>query len=1094
MLFRLQFAAALLMLVCLSGSPIAAQQDLSKKQLEHADYDLWNTMGQSSISRDGKWALFSVQNGASDGEATLTIRGLDKDKQYTIERGSGARFTWDSKFALYRITPSKKKLKQLRKDKAKPADMPKAVFQILELQSGELTTISNVRSFSSPSENGDWVACLLEKPMAKEQLATKKPMVNETYEITESGLKRPAKKLKLKKRPGKEPETKEPKKEGKKKSGDKKQKEKPEKKKAGKKGKDKKEKRAGTPLTLVNLATGVQRTFPDVSSFAFSKQGETLVFATSVSSDENGKGDSSKDKSKKKKSDSDQSATGNSGDGVHVIALKTLSKTKIAEGTGNYRGFAFNEDGTQLAFITDKDDYESKTSSWSLYHWKTKTKLAKKIAAEGEEGIAEAWWVAPGSSQLFSEDGSRLYFETAPIPEQVLKQRKSDKQEEDEDVVKLDVWHWQDPQLQPQQLLQANRERNRDYRAAYVLKSKKIVQLATLEIPNVAIDVRSKSKQALANTDLPYRKMMSWDLPGFNDAWLINLDTGKRERILERVKWFAGMSPEGKYITWFDGEKQNWFAKPTADAEAEPINISKDVKFPLYNELHDTPNIARPYGAAGWLENDKAILIYDRYDIWQLDPTGKTEPVCVTENYGRDNEIQFRYQRLDREERAIDPAKAMTLRAMDMQSKASGFWQMSLEGKEEKSDSSLTKMMMLDENVGGLSKAQESDKVLFSRSTFRMSPDLWYSDMSFKKIHRLSDLNPQQEEYRWGTAELVQWNSKDGEELDGLLYKPDGFDPSKKYPLMVYFYERNSDNLHRYYAPAAGRSIINFSFYVSRGYVVFIPDIPYTTGEPGESAEKAILPGVESLVEQGFIDEAKIGMQGHSWGGYQTAYLVTQTDMFACAESGAPVSNMTSAYGGIRWGTGMSRMFQYERTQSRIGEDLWSAREKYIRNSPVFYADKINTPLLILHNDEDGAVPWYQGIELFVALRRLEKPAWMLNYNGNPHWVMGDKNRRDFAIRMQQFFDHYLMDAPEPEWMAIGVPAVKKGKEFGLDLLEPESEVSGEESEEENSEEENSEEENSEEESSEMEKSEKAKPKKSKSSKARSKKAKSKKK
>jgi dipeptidyl aminopeptidase/acylaminoacyl peptidase len=259
---------------------------------------------------------------------------------------------------------------------------------------------------------------------------------------------------------------------------------------------------------------------------------------------------------------------------------------------------------------------------------------------------------------------------------------------------------------------------------------------------------------------------------------------------------------------------------------------------------------------------------------------------------------------------------------------------------------------------------------------------------------------------------------------------------------MVYFYERNSDNLHSYYTPAAGRSIINHSFYVSRGYVLFIPDIPYKTGEPGPSAANSIIPGVKHLVDQGFINEKKIGMQGHSWGGYQTAYLVTQTDMFACAESGAPVSNMTSAYGGIRWSSGMSRMFQYERTQSRIGEDLWTARDKYIANSPVFFADKINTPLLILHNDEDGAVPWYQGIELFVALRRLEKRAWLLNYNGQPHWVMKDENRRDFATRMQQFFDHYLMDAPEPEWMAYGVPGVDKGKKFGLDLLEPEKEKS----------------------------------------------------
>ncbi len=177
-------------------------------------------------------------------------------------------------------------------------------------------------------------------------------------------------------------------------------------------------------------------------------------------------------------------------------------------------------------------------------------------------------------------------------------------------------------------------------------------------------------------------------------------------------------------------------------------------------------------------------------------------------------------------------------------------------------------------------------------------------------------------------------------------------------------------------------------------------------------------------------------MQGHSWGGYQTAYLATQTDMFACGESGAPVSNMTSAYGGIRWGTGMSRMFQYEKSQSRIGDTLWNARDKYINNSPLFFADKVNTPLLILHNDQDTAVPWYQGIELFVALRRLEKPAWMLNYNGEPHGVMGDANRKDFAKRMQQFFDHYLKGEAMPVWMADGLPAVDKGKKFGFESKE----------------------------------------------------------
>ena len=251
---------------------------------------------------------------------------------------------------------------------------------------------------------------------------------------------------------------------------------------------------------------------------------------------------------------------------------------------------------------------------------------------------------------------------------------------------------------------------------------------------------------------------------------------------------------------------------------------------------------------------------------------------------------------------------------------------------------------------------------------------------------------------------------------------------------MVYFYERLSDGLHQYAVPAAGSSSINRSFYVSRGYLLFVPDIPYRIGYPGESAVDAVVPGVLDLVDQGFVDRDKIGVQGHSWGGYQISYMVTRTDLFAAAEAGAPVSNMVSAYGGIRWQSGMSRAFQYERTQSRIGGSLWETPLRYIENSPIFTADKIRTPLLMMHNDEDGAVPWYQGIELFVALRRLGQPVWMLNYNGEAHGLRQEHNQRDWAIRMQQFFDHYLMDQPAPVWMEEGVPAILKGQTLGLEL------------------------------------------------------------
>ncbi len=252
-----------------------------------------------------------------------------------------------------------------------------------------------------------------------------------------------------------------------------------------------------------------------------------------------------------------------------------------------------------------------------------------------------------------------------------------------------------------------------------------------------------------------------------------------------------------------------------------------------------------------------------------------------------------------------------------------------------------------------------------------------------------------------------------------------------------------SDRLHAHQTPATSRSSINFWFYVSRGYLVFVPDIPYKVGYPGESALNAVVPGVTALVNAGFVEEENIGVQGHSWGGYQIAYMVTETNLFKAAEAGAPVSNMTSAYGGIRWGSGMSRMFQYEKSQSRIGGTLWEYPLRYVDNSPLFQADKIETPILMMHNDDDGAVPWYQGIEFFVALRRLGKPVWMLNYNGEPHGLQKYQNKRDFAIRMQQFFDHYLQGAPAPTWMEEGIPAILKGKTLGLEQPTPAPEPTG---------------------------------------------------
>lgn len=1009
----LGLTAILLLLGCLTQISMA-QYDEYKRPLEHEDYEKWNTITGQSLSRDGQWILYTLRTG--DEKSTLHIRHAKSKKQYVIKNGSSARFTFDNQFAIFRVSPDADLLKKLKKEKRKPSEMPQVKLQILNLKSGTLDTIERARSFASPEENADWLAVLLEKPFEEKTVQQSKSEVSETYEVTEEGLQRPIKKKTFGATGETSQEAKKPAAEASKAkpaSASKGAKKTDEEKKAKKSNK---KKSAGSTLVLRNLKTGSEKRFPNVSSYRFSKFGAHLAFVTSTK-------------------DNDE------GDGVTVIDLAKDSQSQILAGLGNYRNLTFSIDEKQLAFSTDRDDYDSKKSSLSIYHWKTGQKEAKSIASVDSKGIPQDWWIASNTGLSFSEDLSRLYFNTAPKPEDLNKEDED--QADKEPTAKLDLWHWKDPQLQPQQLLQTAQERNRSYRAAYDLKSRKIVQLATVEMPSVSVNVKSKAKVAVAVTNMRFRKMMSWDYPGYQDTYLVDLKTGKARMLLDAKRTGGRLSPEAKFITWWDAESKSYFAMSTKEG-AEPVEISSGVPHSLANELHDTPSPVSSYGTAGWLPGDAGLLVYDRFDIWQLDPNGLEAPKCITNGQGRETKHRFRYVRTDPDARNVDLDSTVYLSAFDESTKASGYFQLAptISDDDQENSSSLTQLIMLDESVSRFTKARDSDAILFTRSTYRRFPDLWYSSLAFKKIQRISNANPQQSEYTWGSAELVQWDATDGQKLDGLLYKPENFDPNKKYPMMVYFYERNSDNLHRYYAPAAGRSIINFSFYVSRGYVLFVPDIPYKTGEPGPSAANAILPGVKSITDQGYIDESKIGMQGHSWGGYQTAYLVTKTDMFACAESGAPVSNMTSAYGGIRWGSGMSRMFQYERTQSRIGEDLWSARDKYLANSPVFFADKINTPLLILHNDQDGAVPWYQGIELFVAMRRLEKPAWLMNYNGEPHWVMKKANRLDFAIRMQQFFDHYLMDEPMPEWMATGIPAVDKGKKFGLEpaKVQPEAE------------------------------------------------------
>lgn len=909
-------------LLALLMTAFAAQAQ--KKPLTHEVYDDWESIPYSAISNNGEHILYIINPELGDG--TLYLHQRKSGEKQTFARGADPAFSYESRFAIFKVLPQYDSVRQAKLDEVKEEAMPKDSLFAVNLRNGEVYRHARVKSYKMPEKAGGWLAFLLEKPLAEED------SVKNDKETTEE---------------------------------------------------------KGNELVLLKLEDMQEQRFKAVEDYLFAENGNKLLFSTA--------------------GDSIQSA------GVFAFDTNTESLTVIDSGKVNYQKLALSKDGRRAAFLSSEDSLKAEERYYSLYLWEDDL---IKVADTASVGIFENWQVSEHETPFFSEDASKLFFGTMPRPVKYAYEADTTLLEEERVVV--DVWSWQDDYVQPMQKIQAEEEKKRAYMTMYDISRQRIVPLADEEVPELRFDREKRLPYAIGISDLPYRQEISWDYPFRRDAYLVDLTNGKRTKIATATSGYPQLSPGAEYAYWYEAADSSWLAYEVATGNT--INLTENIAANFYDELDDHPMLPGSYGAAGWTENDEHFLVYDYYDIWKVDP--KTlEASNLTDGYGRANDIALRYQKTDPEEYFIPANDEILLEAFHHTSKQSGFYREHT-GRNRKPE----KLVMGDYAYFFDEKARDSEEVIFRRSSFADFPDVWLSTLDFDAMEKISDANPQQEDYLWGTVELVSWLSPDGTPLQGMLYKPENFDPGKEYPMIVYFYERNSDNLHRHWAPEAHRSIINFTFYTSRGYLVFVPDIVYTEGYPGESAFKAVVSGTNYVSGMGYVDTERIGMQGHSWGGYQSAYIITRTNMFRAAEAGAPVANMTSAYGGVRWGSGMSRMFQYERTQSRIGGTLWEYPMRYLENSPLFAADRIETPLLIMHNDEDTAVPWEQGIELFMALRRLGKPVWMLNYNGEPHWPLKYPNRKDFARRMQQFFDHYLKDAPMPEWMEEGIPATLKGR------------------------------------------------------------------
>lgn len=745
---------------------------------------------------------------------------------------------------------------------------------------------------------------------------------------------------------------------------------------------DRPRKQYGTVLVIRDLRTGTETRVENVLAYTVDDSAKWLAYTVS--------------------------SRNGAEDGVYLHTLATGAVQPVMTGEGNYRLLTLDEKASQLAFVSDRDEYGKDEARYTVYHASLRSPRAQAVVTSAMPG--DGLIVADRGRLDFNREGNVLFVPLAPpamdsIPADSLA-----------DKAVFDLWHYQDPKLQPQQRLEANRERNRTYSAVYHLGSKRLVRLTNDSITSASLSENGRA--GVATSNVAYQIEQMWG-EGGTDLYAIDPMTGARTIIGTRLRSGGQLSPGGKYITYFnDGAWHAW-----SFASKRSVNLTGGVEgISFVQETWDTPSDPAPWGIAGWTKNDASLLIYDRYDVWEVDPTGARAPRVVTDSVGRRNSLIFRLVNLDRDERAIDPAKPLLFRVVNDDTRASGFWRDQLGVAKQPEQ-----VVMADRNFGNPQKAEDAEMYMVTQSTFQEFPNLWVGP-SLTQLTKITDANPQQREYRWGTAEHVRWISADGVPLKGILFKPEDFDPSKQYPMVVYFYEQLSQGLHNYSAPA-GRNTVNPTVYASNGYLVFFPDIHYEEGYPGPSAIKSIVPGVQMLITQGFVKPDGVGIAGQSWGGYQVAYMITQSKMFGAGFAGAPVANMTSAYGGIRWSSGLARAFQYEKTQSRIGGSLWEYPMRYIENSPLFQVDRIETPLLIMHNDEDGAVPWYQGIEMFVAMRRHGKEAYLINYNGDGHNPTKRANQLDIDMRMQQFFGHHLRGDPAPEWMTKGIPFIQKGRD-----------------------------------------------------------------
>jgi dipeptidyl aminopeptidase/acylaminoacyl peptidase len=765
--------------------------------------------------------------------------------------------------------------------------------------------------------------------------------------------------------------------------------------------------RRGSDLIIRDLERATNTNFGNVSSFAWASDGAVLAITLET-----------------------ESGTGNA---VQLYDGATGTLRVLDTSTSRYSGLAWREDARDIAVLRALPDTAFRDTAHVVIAWtnvNTPRAVRTELQQSATAGFPAGVTVSAARAPEWSADGSIITVGlrprvpgTSPLGAAELEPDPAEPAAaavpagQDDTPSDVQIWHARDVRIIPQQKAQEEQDLRRTLLAAWHVGENRLVQIGTelQESAHMLADGRHATE-----TDQSRNAFGTmFGRPG-SDIWLIDVSSGARERVLEDVPWYLGASETGRYLLWFE-DGAYWTYDVRTGARTR---ISAGIDAMFEDEEYDYPvDAVPPYGFAGWTQGDEAVLVHDRYDVWSIAPDGSGGRRLTD---GAAERVVHRVADVQPDDDGFDLTQPLYFSLMGERTKQSGWARMQRNGSVER-------LLLEDARLLRLTRADSAEVFAFTRERFDDAPDWFVGNATLRNPRQVTELNAFQDEFAWGRAELVDFRSAGGLDLQAALLYPAGHDPTRRYPMIVYTYERLSQTLHHYVVPSE-RSYYNVNVFTANGYFVLMPDIIYRGRDPGLSALEAVEPAVQTIVERGLVDPGRIGLIGHSWGGYQAAFLPTRTDIFAASVAGAPITNFLSFAGAIHWTPGIAEFSHWETGQARMGVPYWEDMDAYLRNSPAHRVHELRTPMLMMFGDADGTVDWHQGVEFYNFARRAGRDDFvLLVYPGEDHGLRKRENQIDYHRRILQWFGHWLKGDPPARWITEGATWLERRDVLGND-------------------------------------------------------------